>query len=148
EAAAGRLDLADQHVIRASEQAPGTGILNQPRFVGRSLSFAEIIDTTLVYSDNTGADIIIDRIGGFDTVNGYARRHGYAETLLQRRLAFTAPAHDNYPPARDCAHVMQELAARRIVDEPSSESILASLARRRVDEDPVYDYLGRYLPPS
>ena len=148
EADAGRLDLAEMYTVQPGDVASGTGILNLKENAGRTLSYAELIDTMLVYSDNTATNLVVTRIGGFGAVNAYARENGYPRTLMQRRLGELDPAHDNYTSAADCLRFFQRLDARAVVSAAASERILASLQKRRRLEDRAYDYVGRDLPAS
>ena len=151
--AAGQLSLSDSYPIRDADQVPGTGILNQKQYVGRSFTYARIVDTMLIYSDNTAANIVITRLGGFQSVNNYARKNGYDRTLLQRDLGRPDPSRENLTSARDCATFLDNLLKKRVVGERASNMILDALARRRgvENQDEVYNrqnYFGRFLPRS
>ena len=149
--AAGRLRLSDSYTIRATDDVPGTGILNQNQNVGRSFTYTHIIETMLMYSDNAAANIVIARLGGFQPVNDYARSNGYERTLLQRSLGRPDPSRENFTSARDSATFLDNLLKKRVVGERASDAILTALVRRRgvEDREEAYrklNYFGRFLP--
>jgi beta-lactamase class A len=144
----GRLDLGSSHTIRAEDQAPGTGILNQPFHLGRSITYADLLQTMLLYSDNSAANIIVDRIGGFDRVNQYARLNGYSSTLMQRNLGYLDPGLENYTSAHDCALFFVSLLVGDVVNDDASIAILDILDLRRAHESPELDFFGRSLPSN
>ena len=146
-AAAGTLDLGESYTVTRADQATGTGILNQPQNLGRTLTYAELIQTMLVYSDNSATNIVVRRIGGDAAVNDYAAQQGYPATLLQRPLGSLDPAHDNYTSAADCVLFLQRALAGELPGGAAGP-VLAALHTRRQQEDPAYDYFGRYLPAS
>jgi serine/threonine protein kinase/beta-lactamase class A len=148
EAASGDLDLEIEHVIQSSEQAPGTGILNGPEFVGQRVSYEEMIQTMLLYSDNTAANIIVDRIGGLDRVNRYASEHGYEGTRMQRRLGQLDPSHENYTTALDSARFLSQLIEDEVVDPDASRAIREALLGRRSNDGSQLDFFGRELSPG
>jgi beta-lactamase class A len=146
-AAAGTLDLSESYTVTAGDQASGTGILNEPLNLGRTLTYADLIQTMLIYSDNSATNVIVRRIGGDATVNAYAAQQGYPATLLQRPLGQLDPTHDNYTSAADCVLFLQR-AQDGDLPAGASAPILSALRARRRAEDPAYDYFGRYLPPT
>ncbi len=129
EAKAGRINLAESYAIKGTDIVSGTGIIGKS--VGKSFTFDQLIDTMLTYSDNSVANILIDKLGGFDKVNVYAQRNGYSQTRLQRRLADVNNPNNNLTSGRDAATLMQRLYQGQIVDKGSSSKILAALDARR-----------------
>ena len=144
-AAAGEIDLEDEHTISAGDQAPGTGILNGADYVAETLTLHELIEIMLLYSDNTATNIVTDMIGGLDAVSEYASEHGYPETRMQRYLGSLDPANENYSSARDGAMFFQRLLEGEIVDETVSSELREVLELRVIADNTGYNYFGRDL---
>jgi serine/threonine-protein kinase len=129
EAQAGRVDLSEKYTIKASDNATGTGILQNK--VGQTYTYGEILSAMLIYSDNEGANILLDRMGGgLDKVNAYIQRNGYNQTKIQRRLGDVNNPKNNFSSARDASTFMQRLLKGQIVDKSSSDLILKALQDR------------------
>jgi serine/threonine protein kinase len=139
------LDLDDIHVISESDQASGTGILNSQQYIGQPVSIAQLLETMVIYSDNTAANILLDLVGGFDRVNQFADDNGFGETRMQRRLGSLDPDNENYTSARDGARFISRLLNDEIVDEDSSAYILALLHERSTPSADAPDAFGHEL---
>jgi eukaryotic-like serine/threonine-protein kinase len=146
EASTGGLDLAGEYVVQAADQMPGTGILGRDENLGRTVSYEELIEIMLLYSDNTAANILITSVGGLDRINRYAADHGYTSTLMQRRLGELDPQRENYTSARDCGLFFRNLLDGAVVDEASSAAIRGALEQRRINEPERVNFFGRSLP--
>lgn len=145
EAKAGRLNLADSITINRAQVAGGTGVLQNR--LGQAFTIEQILNITLVSSDNTGANILLDKLGGFDKVNAYAQRNGYSQTKIQRRLGDVNNSNNNFTSARDGATFMQRLLRGEIVDKVSSDRVLAALQERR-SYNADQNFFGTRLPPN
>jgi beta-lactamase class A len=128
ESSNGNLNLDTKYTIKQSDSVSGTGILQSK--VGQTFTLRQIFNFMLIYSDNTGTNILIDQLGGFYKINSYAQRNGYGQTLLQRRLADVGNANDNYTSARDGALFMQRLTKNEIVNANVSAMIMSALTER------------------
>lgn len=144
----GRLDLGSKYTIRSEDQAFGTGILNQEEFVGSVFTYGELIEIMLLYSDNSAANIIVDRIGGFARVNQYAATAGYSSTRMQRSLGDLESSLENYTSARDSALFFASLLNGEVVNQAVSEAIALILGYRSDTEPAFSNMFGRDLPPN
>jgi S1-C subfamily serine protease len=142
----GNLDLQATHRITEADQAPGTGVLNSPEFLGHAATYEELVFLMLMASDNSAANILIDRVGGFDRVNRYASNSGYPSTRIQRYLGYLDPSSDNYTSAADSALFMMDLLDGRIVSNEASNLLFDLLVTRREFDSERLDYFGRNLP--
>ncbi|HEX2912579.1 MAG TPA: serine hydrolase [Chloroflexia bacterium] len=148
EAKAGRLNLSEQYTVKQSDIASGTGILVNN--VGKTYTYEQIISTMLIYSDNSAANIMIDKLGGpagFDKVNSYAQRFGYTQTKLQRRLGDVSNPNNNFTCSQDAANYLQHLIKGEIVDKNASDHIMAAL-KERLSYAQDQNYFGTLLPPD
>lgn len=135
--ASGRLTLNDPFTVKQSDVVGGTGILQNQ--VGKTYTLDELVEITLVYSDNTGANMLIDRLGGFTPVNNFIVSLGLTNTKLNRRLADTAAQArgiENVSTAREVSIFLLKLELGQIVDQATSRRILTILQRRaQVDQN-------------
>jgi serine/threonine protein kinase len=145
EAELGNLDLLDEHTIREEDQAFGTGILNQEQFLGQSINYAELVETMLLHSDNSAANMLVEQVGGMDRINEYAQENGYEDTRMQRMLGDLNSEQENYTSARDGALFIERLIAGEVVDQSYSEELQAIL-ERRADNGGGMNFFGRELP--
>lgn len=129
EARAGRINLNENYTVKQSDVASGTGIL--PANVGKTYTYGSIVSIMLTYSDNSGANILIRKLGGYDKVNSYIQRNQYTSTTLQRNLGDTSNPKNNFTSARDAATFMLRLTRGEIVDQAVSTHILQALNDRK-----------------
>lgn len=129
--ASGRLTLTDPFTVKQSDVVGGTGILQGQ--VGKTYTLDQIVEITLLYSDNTGANMLIDRIGGFTPVNDFAASLGLTNTRLNRRLADTAAQArgvENTSTAREISVFLLKLQLGQVVSPTASARMLDILTRR------------------
>jgi beta-lactamase class A len=129
EAKAGRLNLDEQYTVQKGDIASGTGILVNN--VGKTFTYRQVISTMLTYSDNSAANIVIRKLGGFNKVNTFAQNNGYKATKLQRLLGDTGNPNNNFTSGRDAATMMYLLSEGKVVDGNSSLEILQALFDRK-----------------
>ena len=84
EAAEGKLKLSEPVRLRASEKVSGSGIL-QELSDDISLPLRDVVDLMIVLSDNTGTNLILDRIGG-NAVNERMAALGMTQTRVMRKI--------------------------------------------------------------
>jgi serine/threonine-protein kinase len=131
-----RLPASTVFTLTASDKVGGTGILqNQPN--GSTYTLDKLIEITLLYSDNTGANMLLDKLGGFDVVNAFAAANGMPNTAMRRRLMDTAAQArgiDNTTTANDIARFFARLHEGRVVSATTSGRLLTILRERgRID---------------
>jgi serine/threonine protein kinase/beta-lactamase class A len=129
EAKAGRFNLADNHRVVSSDIASGTGILSSN--VGKVYTYGALITTMLTYSDNSAANLLINKLGGMAKINNYIQANNYKATKLQRFLGDVNNPNNNFTSARDTATFLQRVLQGNIVDKASSDLILGALQARR-----------------
>ena len=137
-AASGVINLTDQVTLQESDKVGGTGIIQfQP--AGTTYTIDQLIAIMLLNSDNTAANLIVDRIGGFSTVNAFSGAQGMTNTVMRRKLndlAAQARGIDNTTTSGDIARFFSQLQAGQIVDRETSDRLRTILAQRgRVDKD-------------
>ena len=137
-AANGGVRLSDRAVLQESDKVGGTGIL-QTQPAGTAYTIDQLIAIMLINSDNTAANLIVDRIGGFGTVNAFSAAQGMGNTIMRRKLndlAAQARGLDNTTTSGDIARFFTQLQAGQIVDRETSDRLRTILAQRgREDKD-------------
>jgi beta-lactamase class A len=131
-AADGGIRLSDQVVLQESDKVGGTGIL-QTQPAGTTYTIDQLIAIMLLNSDNTAANLLVDRIGGFAVVNAFSASQGMGNTVMRRKLddlAAQARGIDNTTTSGDIAHFLSQLQAGQIVDRETSDRLRTILAQR------------------
>jgi beta-lactamase class A len=141
----GRWHATDRVALTAAARTEGTGILkDQP--VGTTYTVDQLVEIMLAQSDNTAANLLIDRLGGFGPANDFAARLGLRDTALRRRLfdqAAQARGIENTTTTGDIAAYFLRLGAGQVVNKAVSDRLLGILiARAQRDRD----WILRALP--
>lgn len=139
-AANGSLDLAQTHTIRREDQTTGSGSLGQAGNVGKALPLSDLVEAMIVDADWTAANILIDRLGGVESVNTFARSKGHTQTALKRKLDGSEAAKANVTTAAETAALLEKL------DLP--DEIISNVALGTITGGQGPNYLGRNLPPG
>jgi beta-lactamase class A len=145
---AGRLSATQRFTVRADHVVGGAGILQTQ--VGRSLSTTELLETTLTYSDNTGANILTEAIGGMGTVNATMAELGFEHTHMRRYLMdlqAQARGLENTTSASDLTEMLARLQDGALINPEASAEMLRILELRGRQTDPSLDFIGRHLVP-
>ncbi|MFN8512787.1 MAG: serine hydrolase [Chloroflexia bacterium] len=118
--------------LTEANRTGGTGIIRD-RPLGTTFTLDQLIETMLLHSDNTAANMLIDRLGGFGPVNDYAARLGMGHTTLRRKLfdqAAQARGLENTTTTNDIAHFLLKLGAGQVVNAAVSERLMGNLVER------------------
>lgn len=113
--AAGALGLDEQLVMQAGQIVGGAGAI-AARGAGAALTVDELLHAMIAQSDNTAANMLIDRLG-FDAVNATVQNIGCSSTVLARKMMDTAAeaeGRENRTSAADTALVLAAIAAGAI----------------------------------
>ncbi|MSQ37553.1 MAG: serine hydrolase [Chloroflexi bacterium] len=140
EAAAGRIALDEP--VAVGDRVQGTGVLHDLRDVQR-VTLRDLAALALTVSDNTAANLLIDRVGT-DTVNAWLDAWGCGRTRLRRRMYDFAAAErglENVMTPRDAALLLRRLWAGDCGGRTASDEVVAALLRCQ-----DASMLGRFLP--
>ena len=91
----------------------GSGVLRYLTDGGSSLSLEDYSIYMILYSDNTGTNILIDELG-IDAINALSASLGAGQTLLQRKMIRpdqSAIGNENLSTPRDAATIMEKIAS-------------------------------------
>jgi beta-lactamase class A len=140
----GRISLKDSVVIERKDITGGSGIIKGKKLPLR-LTFGELCRLSVVYSDNTATNKIIDLMG-FDYINRSFKELGLRETSLERKMMdFYArnKGIENYTTASDIAYLLEEIYRERLIDEEHSRALLSFLKDQKIN-----DRIPRFLPEN
>lgn len=138
QAKAGALDLSEEIELRTEDQVPGTGVLKDLR-PGLRLTVEDLATLAITVSDNTAANMLIDRVGQ-SSINARIAVLGMRDTYLGTKFVFDSPERNVGTPADFC-HLFTLLARQAILDHAACHRILDILSRQQ-----YVDYIPRYLP--
>lgn len=136
QAAAGLFDWAADVTLRAEDVVGGTGSLQRER-IGSTWSWRQVARRMMVESDNTAANMLLDRLG-LDRVNARAAALGMAVTRFERKyMDFEAQreGRENRTTAREMGRLCLAIARREILTPAACDEIAAlmeSTSRGRV----------------
>ena len=91
----------------------GSGVLRYLTDGGSALSLEDYAIYMILYSDNTGTNVLIDELG-MDAINRLSASLGAGQTLLQRHMIRpdqSAIGNENLSTPRDAATIMEKIAA-------------------------------------
>ena len=140
----GKLKLLDTLPIRQDEIVGGTGVLQNRQ--GGTTTIRECIDLIAAESDNTAANLLINRLG-MDSINATIKAIGLTHTALRRHLADDAARKaglENETSAGDMAYYFVQLARGNIINRATSTALVNAIGQQN---KPEWDYLGGGLNP-
>jgi beta-lactamase class A len=134
--------------VTRAEKVPGSGILASEISDGVELPLRDVVNLMIVLSDNTAANMTIDRLTA-DAVNQYLDRIGIRTTRLLRKImgddgkpsglsaAGKLPENRKYgigvSTPRDMVAILEKLARGEAVSPEASREMLAILERSQND---------------
>ena len=135
EVKAGRMSLDETIVLQEDDKVGGAGIL-VGYDSGSALSVDTILRLMIIESDNTATNMMIDRLG-FEAINDYIARNGYADSLLQRKMMdfeAVAAGRENYTSANDLGKFFTLLYNHQCVSRELDDVMLGYLKDQTDDE--------------
>lgn len=139
----GRLDLSERIAVREQDKVGGEGVLQFFWPGESSLSLRDVGVLMMAISDNTAANVLIDRVG-MESVNRRMAAWGVPGIRIQRRMMdFEARRRgvENLASPRDMAKLLGDLHRGALLDEGRTRAVLALMEgiqsgpfRRRLPE--------------
>jgi beta-lactamase class A len=129
----GEIDLDEVHGFSSAESVDG-GLLHRVRS-GARLRLDDLALLMISVSDNTAANLLIDRLG-MDAVNGGFRELGLSGTVLGRKmLDFEAKkaGKDNFTTAGDMAVVLETLHSGKIFSASARSRMMEILSLQKLN---------------
>jgi beta-lactamase class A len=152
----GQATLADKVVLTRENQVGGSGVLDQLT-APLTLSLGDTLTLMVILSDNTAANMAIDRLG-LAHINGTLQAAGLKQTWLYKKVG--VPSKEPMPPdqqhfglgkttAREMASVMERLAECKLdlngTAPLDSDGPLCGALLHMLQNQQTRDSLPRYL---
>lgn len=131
---------ADSSVtLRHEDQVGGSGILKdlQP---GAQITLHDVATLSISISDNTAANLLIEKVGGLARIEARLAALGMSQTVMGRRFMTASPIDNTGSPA-DFLHLLLRVAQGQIVSPAVSDGVLELMRRQQ-----IMFYSPRYLP--
>ena len=138
----GRLSLEESIAVQQKDLAGGDGILKELA-PGHRFTLRELATLMIIVSDNTAANLLIDRLG-MDAVNALDRQLGLAATRLERKMMdrrALEEGRDNTTCAADMAFLLESIYKGTLISPAASGWMLQVLRRQQQG-----GRLQRFLP--
>lgn len=139
----GSISLDEQIVLRAEVIVGGSGSI-QYAAPGTAYTVRELCARMIYDSDNTAANMLIDRIGGFEPVNQVMAQVQAGQTRLQRRMMdmqAQAAGYDNLTSPADMFLLLKTLNDGTLLGSAGSQAIIGFMQQTASREK-----LPAYLP--
>lgn len=143
----GQWKLTDILTLTDAVKVGGTGIVrNQP--AGTTYTLDKLIEIMLINSDNTAANMIVDKLGGFGPVNTFSQAQGMGNTIMRRKLydlAAQSRGVENTTTTGDIARFFLRLQSGDLLQRTYADRLRTILAQRG-QQDKNWALLN--LPPN
>ncbi|OGR89470.1 MAG: hypothetical protein A2992_00040 [Elusimicrobia bacterium RIFCSPLOWO2_01_FULL_59_12] len=138
----GRASLSQPITLHRRDRRGGSGILKWA-MPGTIFTLRELLEYMIIHSDNTAAEMVIQRLG-FDYLRHTFDRLGLQDTEIHPdgfRLTGRRVAEDNRTSPRDMAYLLEKIYHGGLVSRDASEDMLRILKHQK-----LRDRLPRFLP--
>ncbi|MEM8545417.1 MAG: serine hydrolase [Cyanobacteria bacterium P01_H01_bin.119] len=122
----GTVRLDQSLTLNQEDLAGGSGEMeNQP--IGSQYSALEVASAMIITSDNTATNMIIELLGGADTLNQQFRSWGLTQTLIRNPLPDLPGT--NMTSAKDLAALMARIDQGQLLEMRSRDRLMAIMQR-------------------
>ena len=132
QASLGKFSLADRRTVRQRDKTAGSGILQALGDSTVQLSIRDLCVLTIVLSDNTATNMLIDLVG-MDNVNQTMAAQGWANTRLQRKMIrpeASAKGQENISTPAEALKILQKIYTGGFVSPAACADMLQILKER------------------
>lgn len=128
-----KINLEEKISLKTTHKAPGSGLLkNMP--VGREFTMRELIELMIAQSDNTAANMLIERLG-YDYINDSFKKLGLLNTNLSRRMMDfrnRKEGVENYTTASDISYILEKIYRKELLNKDISRKCLELLKDQKI----------------
>ncbi|WP_051483922.1 serine hydrolase [Clostridium bornimense] len=114
----GNINLDDTVILEESMKTDGSGMLSS-KATGEKFTINELITLMMIKSDNTAANILIDKIG-MESINNCIKNLGCKDTELNRKMMDATAIEkgvENYTSVDDLCLTLEKLYNKQCIDE-------------------------------
>jgi beta-lactamase class A len=133
QAEAGNFSLEDRIEFQADDVVRGSGVLRD-LMPGLKPTIHDLIVLMIIVSDNTATNMLIDLVGGVESINQTLLAHELQATKVHRKIDFSTLEKDNRAVAEatpmELLRLIEGLAKGRIVSPQASTRMLTILGRQ------------------
>ncbi|HBE78183.1 MAG TPA: serine hydrolase [Firmicutes bacterium] len=136
----GKLNLKQRLVVREEDKVDFS-ILTLLA-TGNSYTLRDLLTLTIVQSDNTAANILID-LTGMTEINKFCNDLGLKDTVLRRKMMdgeARKAGRENYTTAADMARFLELLYQGKLLD-PESCSLMIEIMKKQLDNTMIRLYI-------
>ena len=131
----GKIDLQEIYRLQETDKVPGSGELKliPP---GTEFSIAELIELMIAKSDNTAANIIIERLG-FTYLNAAFKDLGLENTNISRKMMdfkSRGKGIENYTDCRDLTYILTSIYHKALISRKISLLSLELLKQQTIND--------------
>lgn len=140
----GKATLQDRYVVRAADLVPDSAILGGMTAGVTSLTNRDLATIMVAVSDNSAANVLIDRVG-MDNVVRLTGSLGLSHTQLRRKmmdLQAAAQGRENISTPREMMTLLEQIYRGKVIEAPLLEDFFNVLATQKDS------WLPRDLPPD
>lgn len=127
------LDLKQRLVLKNRYKVLGSGVLKEYA-QGTAFDIDNLIETMIVESDNTAANMLIEYLG-FDSLNNYFKKIGLNNTNIARKMMdFKSRRYglENFSSAADLAYLLEEIYNHKLINKSFSQRCLEILKKQKI----------------
>lgn len=129
----GLLSLDEEVRLCAQDKTPGSGVLKAMP-CGSAYTVGKLIELMITESDNTAANILIDKIGA-DNLNVFFKRQGLTATSLCRKMMDFSQRRrgvENYTSAADIALLLERMYRGQFINAKVSQKCIDTLLLQKM----------------
>lgn len=113
----GKLSLDEKIVLAPENVVGGAGSLSGEGYYAE-IPARTVLEHMIAESDNTATNMMIDRLGGLESINEYLKAHGYADTEMQHKMMMgESYGLSNYSSVKDLGTIFTKIYKHECVDE-------------------------------
>jgi beta-lactamase class A len=129
----GKLKLADTYTVQKSDLVQDSDIMNGLTPGVTSLTLRDIATMMIAVSDNSAANVLIDRLG-MDNVNALLNSLGLAHTRLRRKmmdLKAAGEGRENISTPREMMTLLDQLYRGKVLDKELTADFFTMLSTHK-----------------
>ncbi|HLW51948.1 MAG TPA: serine hydrolase [Candidatus Angelobacter sp.] len=129
----GRLKLSDEYVVRKEDLVPGSDIMLGLTPGATRLTLRDLATMMIAVSDNSAANVLIDRLG-MDNVNAMLASLGLRSTQLRRKmmdLKAAGEGRENVSTPREMMFLLETIYSGKLLNKPMTEDFLKMLSTHK-----------------